>query len=145
MEVIETLEEAPVKQINPEPAGYTPQEIDTMVQTANQFSFPYEKLKTEPMPGPSAATDNAVYLQTYEEMPFQDLLGCGPSSMETQPDLDMPAEQAPLPEYLMDESKPLHTSFVLHPLLSNQGNKSTCPLYFGSGGKQAESPRRHLR
>ena len=134
IEVIETLEEAPVKQINPEEqqVGYTPQEIDTIVQTANQFSFPYEKLKTGPMPGP-CLKGQTEYLPTYEEMMFQDMLECGPRSMETQPDLDMPEEPEPLPEYLMDASKPLHTSFVLHPFLSNQGNKSTCPVYFGSG------------
>ena len=51
--------------------GYTPQEIDTMVQTANQFSFPYEKLKTEPtnlaVSGPSSK-GQPEYLSTYEEM-----------------------------------------------------------------------------
>ena len=62
------------------------------------------------------------------------MLECGPSSMETQPDLDMPAdlEQVALQEYLIDESKPLHTNFVLHPFLSNQGKRATCPVYFGS-------------
>ena len=69
--------------------GYTPQEIDTMVQTANRFSFPYEKLKTEPtnlaVPGPSSK-GQPEYLPAYEEMMFQDMLECGPSSMETQPD-----------------------------------------------------------
>ena len=128
IEVIETLEEAPVKQINPEEqqVGYTPEEIDTMVQTANQFSFPYEKLKAEPMPGLSAATDNAVYLPTYEEMMIQDMHECG--TMETQPDLDMPAdlEQVALQEYLLDASKPMHTDFVL----PHQGKRSTFPVYF---------------
>ena len=127
-----TLEEAPVKQINPEEehAGfmYTPSEIDTMVQIANQFSFPYEKLKTEPTnlarPGPSLkGQSGSEWLPTYEEMMFQDTLECGPSSMETQPDLDISAdlEQVTLQEYLFDASKPLHTHFVL----SQQG--STCP------------------
>ena len=46
IEMIETVEEAPVKQINPEPAGYAPQEIEKMVQTANEFKFPYENLKS---------------------------------------------------------------------------------------------------
>ena len=148
IEVIETLEEAPVIQINPEPAleehagfVYTPSEIDTMVQTANQFSFSYEKLKTVTsnlaMPGPSSK-GQPEYLRTYEEMMFQDMLGCGPTSVETQPDLrqtevqvlDMPAdlEQVVLQEYLIDESKPLHTNFVL----PHQGPASTCPVYFAS-------------
>ena len=63
-------------------------------------------------------------------MMFQDLLECGPSSMETQPDLDMPTdlEQVALQEYLLDASKPLHTNFVL----PHQGKRSTCPVYFGS-------------
>ena len=146
IEVVETLEEAPVKQINPEPALeqhagfiYTPSEIDTMVETADQFSFPYERLKTEPtnhlMPGPFSK-GQPEYLPTYEEMTFQDMLECGPSSMETQPDLehtevqvlDMPdLEQVALQEYLIDESKPLHTNFVL----PNQGLASTCAVYFG--------------
>ena len=109
--------------------GYTPQEIDTMVQTANRFSFPYEKLKTEPtnlaVPGPSSK-GQPEYLPAYEEMMFQDMLECGPSSMETQPDLDL--EQVALQEYLLDASKPLHTHFVLpHP-----GTRSTWPVYFGS-------------
>ena len=70
--MIETLEEAPVKQINPEEqhAGFTPSE---MVQTANQFSFSYEKLKTVPsklaMSGPSSR-GHPEYLPTYEEMMF---------------------------------------------------------------------------
>ena len=99
-------------------------------------------------------------LPSYEEMQqaCQDLFN-GPSSMETQPDLDpMPIvdegvavlpdgrqvewwpikgqsdvpnlEELALQEYLMDESKPLHTNFVL----SEQGlaNGYTCPVYFGS-------------
>ena len=135
IQVTETLEEAPVKQINPEEqqVGYTPQEIDTMVQTANQFSFPYEKLKTEPtnlaVPGPSSK-GQPEYLSTYEEMMFQDMLECGPSSMETQPDLDMPAdlEEVALQEYPRDARKPLHTHFVL----PHAGKRSTCPVYFGS-------------
>ena len=70
------------------------------------------------------------YLPTYEEMMFQDMLGCESSSMETQPDLDMSAdlEQVTLQEYLFDASKPLHTDFVL----PNQGKRSTCPVHFGS-------------
>ena len=66
--MIETLEEAPVKQINPEEqhAGfmYTPSETDTMVQTANQFSFSYEKLETVPsnlaMLGPSSKKSQSI-------------------------------------------------------------------------------------
>ena len=66
------------------------------------------------------------YLPTYEEMMFQDMLGCESSSMETQPDLDMSAdlEQVTLQEYLFHASKPLHTDFVL----PNQGKRSTCPV-----------------
>lgn len=70
--MIETLEEAPVKQISPEEqqVGYTPQEIEKIVQTANEFKFPYEKLKEEPLP-------------TFEEMMLHDMLEGRPSSMET--------------------------------------------------------------
>ena len=84
------------------------------------------------MPGLSAATDNAVYLPTYEEMMIQDMHECGP--METQPDLDMPAdlEQVALQEYLPDASKPLRTHFVL----PHQGKRSTCPVYFSLENKQ---------
>ena len=129
-------EEAPVKEnseqfnLDEQTQGlmYTPQDIDTMVQKAEEFSFPYEELMPEPK------------VPTYEEMMFQDMLNCGPSSMETQPDLeqvevqvlDIPADlkQVALQEYLMEESRPLHTSFVL----PNQGKtlSYTCPMYFGS-------------
>ena len=139
IEVIETLEEAPVKQINPEPAleqhaGFmcTPSEIDTMVQTANQFSFPHEKLKTVPsnlaMPGPSSK-GQPEYLQTYVELMFQDMLGVDLVPWK-QPDLDRSAdlEQVALQECLIDDSKPLHTNLVL----PHQGLTSTCPVYFGS-------------
>ena len=83
------------------------------------------------MPGPSAATDNPVNLPTFEEMMFQDMLEGGPSSMETPPDLNKPAnlDQVALQRYLFDEKKPFYTSFVL----PHQGNKSTCPVHFGSG------------
>ena len=69
---------------------------------------------------------NPEYLPTYEEMMFQDMLGC--ASME--PPLGTPAdlEHVALQEYLMDASKPLHTHFVL----PRQGKRSTCPVYFGS-------------
>ena len=69
---------------------------------------------------------NPEYLPTYEELMFQDMLGC--ACME--PPLGMPAdlEQVALQEYLMDASKPLHTHFVL----PHQGKRSTCPVYFGS-------------
>ena len=146
IEVIETLEEAPVKQINPEPAleqhagfMYTPSEIDIMGQKAEEFKFPYQDLKSTnvAMPGPSSK-GQPEYLPTHEEIMFQDMLECGPSSMETQPDLeqteiqvlDMPTdlEQVALEEYLIDESKPLHANFVL----PHQGKRSTCPAYFGS-------------
>lgn len=69
---------------------------------------------------------NPEYLSTYEELMFQDMLGC--ASME--PPLGMPAdlEQVALQEYLMDARKPLHTHFVL----PHQGKRPTCPVYFGS-------------
>ena len=52
----------------------------------------------------------------------------------------MPAdlEQVALQEYLFDEKKPLHTRFALQPFLTNQGKKSTCPVYFGSGENKQE-------
>ena len=112
------------------------------------------------MPGPSSAGDNvvtpeqAMYLRSYEEMTFDDLLTCGPSSMETQPDLapvqvveegvsvtedgqtvewwpvEEPVAQTELYEYFQDENKPLHTNFVV----PNQGLALcyTCPVFFGS-------------
>ena len=105
-------------------------------------------------------------LPSYEEMEqaCRDLFN-GPSSMETQRDLapvnvveegvavtqdgrtvewwpierefDVPnLEELALQEYLMDASKPLHTTFVLQP---NAGKKSTCPMYFGNADqKQTE-------
>ena len=67
-------------------------------------------------------------LPSYEDM-IDDLFG--PSSMETQPDLDMPAnlEQVVWQEYMMDASKPLHTNF----LLPDQGQalSYSCPVFFG--------------
>ena len=102
-------------------------------------------------------------LPSYEEMEqaCRDLFN-GPSSMETQPDLapvnvveegvavtqdgrqvewwpvegefDVPnLEELALQEYLMDASKPLHTTFVLQP---NAGKKSTCPMYFGNADQK---------
>ena len=75
----------------------------------------------EPIPGPSAVIDNAVYLPTYEEMMFQEPL---------QHPLFKPVdlEQVTSQEYLWDESKPLHTHFIL----PHQGKRSTCPVYFSS-------------
>jgi len=111
MEVIETLEE-----INPEEPGYTPQEIDAIVKTSNEFKFPYKALPEPTLP-------------SYEDM-MNDIFG--PSSMETQPDLYMPVnlEQVARQEYMMDASKPLHTNF----LLPNQGLALcySCPVFFGS-------------
>ena len=102
-------------------------------------------------------------LPSYEDMHQEcsDLFN-GPSSMETQPDLDpsireegiavvpdgrhvewWPVSDEPkrvdelenlkLQEYLMDDSKPLDTTFVLQP---NAGNKSTCPVYFGKADQK---------
>ena len=82
LEVIETVEEAPI------------------VQTAKEFHFPYEKMKrdneyhfmsdkTEPQ---VIVNENAQpafeqgLLPSYEDMMCEDVLN-GPSSMETQPDL----------------------------------------------------------
>ena len=142
MEVIETLEEAPStvseepqKIVNECHIGYTPQEIEKIVKTANEFKFPYEKLET-PQPLPS-----------YEHM-MNDLFG--PSSMETQPDLEpvevledgvavtqdgrtvewWPVDESPFMfEYMHDGSIPLHTSF----LLPDQGQSRSyyCPVFFG--------------
>ena len=99
-------------------------------------------------------------LPSYEEMQQAcQALFNGPSSMETQPDLDpvhimeeggavLPEgqqaewwpvegefdvpilEELALQEYLMDASKPLHTNFVL----PEQGLALcyTCPVYFGN-------------
>ena len=77
-----------------------------------------------------------IMLPSFEDMMCQDLFN-GPSSMETQPDLaPVPdLEELALQEYLMDASKPLHTSFVL----PEQGLALgyTCPVYFGNAdGKQ---------
>ena len=96
-------------------------------------------------------------LPSYEdmEMTCSDLFN-GPSSMETQPDLDPSIgeegitdgpqvewwpepkrvdelENLKLQAYLMEDSKPLHTTFVLQP---NTGNKSTCPVYFGKADQK---------
>ena len=72
-----------------------------------------------------------IMLPSFEDMMCQDLFN-GPSSMETQPDLaPVPdLEELALQEYLMDASKPLHTSFVL----PEQGLALgyTCPVYFGN-------------
>lgn len=67
-----------------------------------------------------------VALPTYEDMMFQDWLACG----NVEPPLDLPAdfEQVALQEYLLDTSKPLHTHFIL----PHQGQRSTCPVYFGN-------------
>ena len=68
-------------------------------------------------------------LPTYEDMMVQDLFN-GPSSMETQSDQAPVLEELALQEYLIDASKPLHSSFVL----PEQGLALgyTCPVYFGS-------------
>ena len=126
IEVIETLEEG--KQSNPEPAGYTSQEINNLVQKANASQFRYEELKSEPVK-PTNLQDPSFqgpteHLPKNEELMFPEMQGSGPSSAETEPDL----EQLALQEYLFDASKPLHTHFVL----PNQGKRSTCPVYFGS-------------
>ena len=108
------------------------------------------------MPGPSSAGEKAVnlepmYLPSYEEMTIDEMFN-GPCSMETQSDLapvqvleegvavtqdgrtvewwpmNESVANTELDEYLQDETKPLHTNFVL----PNQGLYSTCPVFFGS-------------
>ena len=122
--------------------SYTPEEIGTMVQKAKDFSFPYHE------PTQAGSVD---VLPSYEEMTVDELFN-GPSSMETQPDLEPvqvldegiavingctvehtpPAdpEKIHFDRYLMEENKPLHSNFVL----PNQGLafSYTCPVYFGS-------------
>lgn len=56
---------------------YTPEDIETMVQKAKEFSFPYHELKPEP----------TEVLPSFEEMTMDEMFN-GPSSMETQPDLE---------------------------------------------------------
>lgn len=60
----------------------------------------------------------------YEDMMLQDLFG----STEAQAEKLVDAEQVALQEYLFDEKKPLHTSFVL----PYKGSNTFCPVYFGS-------------
>lgn len=89
---------------------------------------------------PSSAGQLAEYLPSYEEMTLDEMFN-GPSSMETQPDLapvqvleegvavtqdgqtvewwPMEMAETELMEYLIDESHPLHTNFVL----PNQGKR----------------------
>ena len=86
-------------------------------------------------------------LPSYEEMQraCYELVN-GPSSMETQPDLNLDEgfatlsegdelnlEELTLQEYLMDASQPLHTTFVLPP---NAGKKFSCPVYFGNADQK---------
>ena len=118
---------------------YTPEEIETMVEKAKDFSFPYHQ-QSEP-----TQTGSAGVLPSFEEMMVDELFN-GPSSMETQPYLEQvleegnvvingcTVEQNPekmqLNEYLMEETKPLHTNFVLPD--QRLSLCYTCPVYFGS-------------
>ena len=103
-----------------------------MVQKAKEFK----------LPGPTQAGSVDV-LPSYEEMIVDELFN-GPSSMETQRDFEQVLEEGnavnngctvkqnpekmQLNEYLMEETKPLHTNFVLpEPQLSLC---YTCPVYF---------------
>lgn len=108
------------------------------------------------MPGLSSAGEKALnpepmYLLSYEEMMIDEMFN-GASSMETQSDLapvqvlkegaavtqdgrtvewwpmNESVANTELDEYLQDETKPLHTIFVL----PDQGLYSTCPVFFGS-------------
>lgn len=108
------------------------------------------------MPRPSSAGEKALnpepmYLLSYEEMMIDEMFN-GPSSMETQSDLapvqvlkegaavtqdgqtvewwpmNESVANTELDEYLQDETKPLHTIFVL----PDQGLYSSCPVFFGS-------------
>ena len=93
-------------------------------------------------------------LPSYEQMEglTVDLLFNGPSSMETQPDLEQvlvledgtavingctvgrfqlpDPEKMQLDEYLMEETKPLHTNYILPD--QRLALCYTCPVYFGS-------------
>ena len=118
---------------------YTPEEIETMVQKAKDFSFPYHQLSE-----PTQAGSVDVF-PSYEEMMIDELFN-GPSYMESQPDIEQvlkegdavfngcTVEQNPekiqLNEYLMEETKPLHTNFVLPD--QRLSLCYTCPVYFGS-------------
>ena len=151
LEVIETVEEAPI------------------VQTAKEFHFPSEKMKrdneyqfisdkTEPQ---VIVNENAQpafeqgLLPSYEDMMCEDVFN-GPSSMETQPDLapvkvleegvavtqdgrtvewwPPNLDEVALQEYLIDVSKPFHTNFVL----PEQGLADcyTCPVFFGNANSK---------
>lgn len=107
----------------------------------------------------NAQSPTECTLPSYEEMAqaCRDLFN-GPSSMETQPDLDpvhimeegiaalpdgrtvewwpiegeldLPnVQELDLQEYLMEASKPLHTDFLLPK--KGVGKCYTCPVYFG--------------
>ena len=64
----------------------TPEEIETMVQKAKDFSFPYHQLSE-----PTQAGSTGV-LPSYEEMMVDELFN-GPSAMETQPYLEQVLEE----------------------------------------------------
>ena len=141
-----------------------PQMIENAEPLTKEWTAPHyttdDKFRLQKYLDPEPQMIVNEQLPSYEEMQqaCRDLFN-GPSSMETQPDLDpvhimeegvavlpdgrqvewWPIEgefdvpnldEVSLQEYLLDASKPLHTSFVLPE--KGLANCSTCPVYFGN-------------
>ena len=137
-----------------------PQMIENAEPLTKEWTAPHyttdDKFRLQKYLDPEPQMIVNEQLPSYEEMQqvYRDLFN-GPSSMETQPDLDPVHTVAVLPdgrqvewwpiegefdvpnldevslqEYLLDASKPLHTNFVL----PEQGLALcyTCPVYFGN-------------
>ena len=119
------------------------------MEQTRDFSHTPEVPSHELMQGPTQA-GFVEFLPSYEEMTVDELFS-GPSSMETRPDLEQvqvldegiavincrtvewwpnDPQKGQLEEYLMEETKSLHTNFVLPD--QRLALCYTCPVYFGS-------------